>query len=88
MKKTISAVLMVVIVSTPCFAQEIEPDGLFSIDGTEWQISPIGVVIFPFPWIYLNSAGLNFGFYGGKVYGGYEEGLEVYQESFFLDLLV
>ena len=36
MKRTILAVLMFVMIVTPCFAQEIEPDGLFSIEGTRW----------------------------------------------------
>ena len=37
MKKTILLVILAVIVATPCLAQEIEPDGLFSIEGTEWR---------------------------------------------------
>ena len=36
MKRTILVVLMSVVIVTPCFAQEIEPDGLFSIEGTRW----------------------------------------------------
>ena len=43
MKKSILVMLLVVIVATPCLAQEIEPDGLFSIAGTEWR--RIGVKI-------------------------------------------
>ena len=43
MKKTILAVLMVVLVATPCFAQEVEPDGLFSIEGTEWNVCRLGI---------------------------------------------
>ena len=41
MKKTILAVLMVVMIATPCFAQEVEPDGLFSIEGTKWRVCTI-----------------------------------------------
>ena len=37
MKRIILALLMVALVTTPCFAQEIEPDGLFSLDGTLWR---------------------------------------------------
>ena len=37
MKKTILAVLMVLVIATPCFAEEVEPDGLFSIEGTRWR---------------------------------------------------
>jgi len=33
MKKTILVALMVALVATPCFAQEIEPDG--DVDGTD-----------------------------------------------------
>jgi hypothetical protein len=44
MKKTILAVLMAVLIATPCFAQEIETDGLFSIMGTEWR--RIGIVFY------------------------------------------
>jgi hypothetical protein len=62
MKKTILAVLMVVIVSTPCFAQEGE-----SIEGTIWEVLPIGLRIFPTPGIWI-PGDLEFGFYDGKVY--------------------
>ena len=37
MKKTILVVLMTVMIATPCLAQEIEPEGIFSISGTEWR---------------------------------------------------
>ena len=62
MKKTILAVLMVVIVSTPCFAQEGE-----SIEGTIWEVLPVGLRIFPTPGIWI-PGDLEFGFYDGKVY--------------------
>jgi hypothetical protein len=39
MKKTILAVLIVVMIATPCFAQEVETDGLFSIEGTLWSLA-------------------------------------------------
>jgi hypothetical protein len=38
MKRTILAVLVAVMVATPCFAQEVNPNGLFSPDGTIWGI--------------------------------------------------
>jgi len=41
MRKTIIVALMVLLVSTPCFAQEVEPEGLFSIDGTQWEVHAI-----------------------------------------------
>ena len=37
MKRTILVVLIVSLVTTPCLAQEIEPDGIFSLHGTVWQ---------------------------------------------------
>ena len=61
-QKTILAVLMVVIVSTPCFAQEGE-----SIEGTIWEVLPVGLRIFPTPGIWI-PGDLEFGFYDGKVY--------------------
>ena len=36
MKKTILIVLMLVMIATPCFAQEIEPDGYLTLEGTLW----------------------------------------------------
>jgi len=44
MKRTILVVLMVLMVATPCFAQEGE-----SIEGTIWEVLPIGLRIFPTP---------------------------------------
>ena len=29
-------VMLITLIATPCFAQEIEPDGIFSIEGTTW----------------------------------------------------
>lgn len=37
MRKTIFAVFVVVMLTTPCIAQEIEPDGLFSVGTTVWD---------------------------------------------------
>jgi hypothetical protein len=37
MKKTILIVLMAVMVTAPCFAQEVETDGILSLDGTLWR---------------------------------------------------
>jgi len=45
MKKTILVVVMLVMVTTPCLA-EIEPDGSFSLHGTQWSIFEF--LIFPF----------------------------------------
>jgi hypothetical protein len=47
MKKTILAVLMVVMFTTPCFAQEVETDGQFSIEGTLWRACNIIFITLP-----------------------------------------
>jgi len=62
MKKTVLVMIMLVMVSTPCFAQEGE-----SIEGTIWEVLPIGLRIFPTPGIWI-AGDLEFGFYDGKVY--------------------
>jgi len=51
-----------VMVTTPCLA-EIEPDGSFSLHGTQWSIFEF--LIFPF-WLELSESSI--GFYGGKGY--------------------
>ena len=66
MKKTILVVLMGVMVFTYCIAQEIEPDGLFSIDNTRWDVS-FSVQISPFPSLDYDDQ-YYVGFSGGKVY--------------------
>ncbi|MCK5010301.1 MAG: hypothetical protein KAS98_07440 [Deltaproteobacteria bacterium] len=82
MKKAILVVLMVVMIATPCLAQEIEPEGILSIDGTLWQALPIGIQIFPLPQIWTTND-LKFGIYGGKVYL-YDLRRE---SSFYVDIL-
>jgi hypothetical protein len=66
MKRTILAVLMVVMVATPCLAQELEPEGNFSIEGTRWIVGD------------GNEGGLQLGFYQRKIYWVYvyEDGCE------------
>jgi hypothetical protein len=39
MKKIILAVLMVLIIITPCLAENVKPDGMYSIEGTLWAIA-------------------------------------------------
>ena len=36
MKKITLVVLLLVMIVPPCLAQEVGPDGLFSIEGTKW----------------------------------------------------
>ena len=37
MKKITLVVLLLVMIATPCLAQGVETDGLFSIEGTKWE---------------------------------------------------
>ena len=79
MKKTILVVLLVLFVSVPCEAQEIEPDGLFSIEGTTWLCT----MVFPFQIFYLS-------FYQGKIYQSSERNGPYNDwdyETFYVDLL-
>lgn len=85
MKKTILAVLMAVMIATPCLAQEVEPEGMFSIEGTLWETLPIGLQILPFPFIWpMND--LQIGFYGGEVY--LDGSKRFVENSFYADMLV
>ena len=61
MKKGILTALMIAMLSTPCLAG-VEPEGLFSIEGTYWRSS---VVLEGVP-IALNVG--NYGYYDGKMY--------------------
>ena len=81
MKKTILVVLMVVIVTTPCFAQEVEPDGIFSLNRTLWLLVAFG-----------GGNQINYGFYQGDVYiqeFGYPDidKCTLLEDSSYLDLL-
>jgi hypothetical protein len=78
MKKTILVVLIVALVSTPCFAQEGE-----LIEGTVWEVLPIGLKIFPIPGIWI-ADDLEFGFYGGKVY---RQDISPIEDSSYRDVL-
>ena len=62
MKKTILVIILAIMSATPCFAQEVE-----SIEGTIWEVLPIGLQIFPRPGIWI-AVDLEFGFYDGTVY--------------------
>jgi len=67
--------MMIIMVTTPCFAQEVEPDGLFSIEGTRWRSCEISASIeFGFYDNYLEFSfrigcpANSYGFYKGEVY--------------------
>ena len=80
MKKTILVMLMAVMIATPCLAQEIEPEGIFSVHGTIWQ-QYLQITILPIPSIH--STDFKRHFYGGRVY----DHDEVYTRGFYVDLL-
>jgi hypothetical protein len=65
MKKTILAVLMAVMIATPCLA-EVETAGLFSVEGTLWGICALGIFSIP-PFVGI-ACGAGIGFYQGKMY--------------------
>lgn len=74
MKKTILAVLMAVLIATPCFAEEVEPEGIFSLEGTLWNVCS---VFFPplDPYGIEVTCDLDYGFHHGIVYGCKNAGL-------------
>jgi hypothetical protein len=84
MNKIILVVLMAVMIASPCFAQEVEPEGIFSIEGTKWQALPIGLQMFPLPWIWVTD-NLEFGFYRGEIFTGQHDSAMYY--SFYIDML-
>ena len=69
MRKIILSLLMVALVATPCFAEEIETDGLFSIEGTLWRVQVSGIHITPYP-PYVEAFGIValLGFSDGKMF--------------------
>ena len=46
MKQTILVAIMIALVTTPCLAQEIEPEEMFSIEGTRWVYCELELGIF------------------------------------------
>ena len=66
MKRTILVVIIVALVVTPCFAQEIEPERIFSIEGTLWRGWFIGLLTFP-PFVRIPGSG-SIGFHQETVY--------------------
>ena len=71
MKKIIFVVLMTVMIATPCLAQEIAPEGIFSLHGTVWQ-EYLGITILPIPGMPgFDPTGNESYFYGGRVYNSW-----------------
>ena len=68
MKRTILAISMAIVIATPCFAQEIESDGLFSIEGTEWMRIGVAIQILEPPFISLYHDTVRFTDLSGIIY--------------------
>ena len=87
MKKLVLVILIAVMTATPCLAQEIEPEGMFSIERTRWQRCPtLGVL--PIPYVGCEeSADSGIGFYQGKVYSSMFGLFNRYMLSFYVDML-
>ena len=85
MKKTILVILIAFMVATPCFAQEVEPEGIFTIGGTIWQtIEMCEISLFPFEINFPIEAEVSsIGFYGGEVYSDWSS-----LGCFYIDMLV
>ena len=68
MRKTILGIVIILLIVTPSLTQAIEPDGLFSLHGTEWECL-IMIQILPYP--ILSSPPLyncHYEFYNREVY--------------------
>ena len=66
MKRTILALVIVVLVSTPCLA-EVEPKGFSSLDGTVWRVCKITLTYPAKPYLSMNC-NEELGFDLGKIY--------------------
>jgi hypothetical protein len=81
---------MVAFLSTPCFAQGVATDGIFSIEGTCWLALPIiNMVIFPIVWFNPAPIGISsICFSGGEVFFFSEWYNFNTTKAFYLDMLV
>ena len=68
MKRTILAVLMLALVSSPCFAQEVEPEGIFSLEGTLWRFGTAITFYTRFPFFQITNSDSELGFHQETVY--------------------
>ena len=95
MRKIIFVILLGLMIASPCFAQGGEPEGIFSIEETQWTMLPIIMMILPFPFIITlpplpslypepDFELTSWGFYNGKVY----QDNNLMESSFYLDMLV
>ena len=90
MRKMLLVLLIVVMIVTPCFAQELEPEWIFSLHGTAWKVLA-EYLIFPPPVIIgpIGDEEPDVGFYRGKLYKIYSSGeAYIYGASFYIDMIV
>ena len=82
MKKLMSAVLVVLMMSTPCLA-EIETDSLFSIEETLWSTNSTVYSTTP-PFVHITD--FTMGFYRGRIYCSNDVGAcTAPEQSFYID---
>ena len=85
MKKIISGLVVFALIATPCLA-EVKPEGLFSLNGTVWNMCLLGFVSIP-PFV---TGSCNFlSFYQGKMYECDDESgtyCELRDNSSYIDL--
>ena len=79
MKKTILLLLLVIMVATPCFADKVEPDGLFRLEETLWEIDAGGDAEWEF---------LQIGFYQGSIYWVRPDSCFFFGSSSYKDFLI
>ena len=87
MKQTILVALIAVMVATPCLAQEVEPDGLFSLHGTKWVTMEVFMEL---PWIRASYDSFYLGFYNKQTYFS-DDGIQwndqgIYEWNSYVDL--
>jgi hypothetical protein len=88
MKRIILVVLMVALVATPCLAQEVEPDGLFSIEGTLWRFgTEITFSTLP-PFLHIYNSNSKLGFHQETVYNCSEDDCKLLPKLSYIDLPV
>jgi hypothetical protein len=72
---------MVVLIVTPCFAQEVKPEGMLSVDGTLWSYCAVGFIISIPPFFGILCGEI--GFYQGNVYFCYNDRCSPSTDSYY-----
>lgn len=88
MKRTALVIIVAVMIATPCFAQEVEPEGIISLHGTAWKVL-VESCIFPFPGIgRIGDEEPDLGFYNDKLYRIQEYGVSyIENNSIYIDMI-